>query len=141
MTGRTPARPLAGLCLLAAAAAHAVLIGPAAASAQVPPTSSLVLGGFHPAGTDEPRIQEAGAVLAAHVGGELASVDAAQSSTAPAVRLEITLADGARWSGQLGYLLAERRFVVRGEPLQLAPPPGEGEEEDTGSNDGSDSDE
>lgn len=130
MPRRTSARALAGFCLLAAAM-------PAAASAQ----SSTVLGGMRPAATDSPLIQEAAAVLAAHVGGELASVDAAQSSSAPAVQLEITLTDGARWSGRLGYRFAERRYVVSGEPVQLAPPPGEGDEVDTGSNQAPDEDE
>jgi len=137
MTGRTAARMLAAFCLLAAAAMPAV---PAAASAQFPTGASTVLGAWHAAGTGEPRIQEAGAVLAEHVGGELASVDAAQSQSSGAVRIEITLTDGARWSGQVGYAVAERRFVVRVEPLQLSPPTGEGEETDTGTNDGSDTD-
>jgi len=124
MTRFTAARALAGVCLLAM---------PAAAAAQLP-GSSTVLGGYRPAATDSPMIQEAAAVLAAHVGGELASVDAAESSSAPAVRLQITLADGARWSGVLGFRFPERRYVVSGEPLQLSPPPGEGDEVDTGSN-------
>src|SRR4051794_19853350 len=68
---------------------------PGSASAQ---GSSTVLGGYRPVATDNEIVQEAAAALAAHVGGELASVDSAQSGGL-SYRLEITLADGARWSG------------------------------------------
>ena len=129
---RPPARALAGACLLAAA----LLAGPAAAAAQ---SSSTVLGGYRPAATDDAMVQQAGAALAEQIGGELASIDSA-SSGGLSWRLEITLADGARWSGVVGIRLPDRSFVVSGQPVQLQPPPGEGEETDTGSNEAPDDD-
>ena len=127
---RPTLRALASACLLATVAA------PAAASAQ---SSSTVLGGYRPTATDSEMVQQAGAALAERVGGELASVDSAQSGGL-SFRLEITLADGARWSGTVGIRLPDRTYVVSGEPIQLSPPPGEGDEVDTGSNQAPDDD-
>jgi hypothetical protein len=103
---------------------------PGTASAQ---GSSTVLGGYRPADTDSELVQQAGAALAAQVGGELASVDSAQSGGL-SYRLEITLADGARWSGTVVIRLPGRNFEVNGQPTQLSG----GDETDTGTNDGSD---
>jgi hypothetical protein len=110
---------------------------PAAASAQ---PGSTVLGAQRPVATDTPRVQEAGAFLAEQVGGALASVDSATSGSTPFYHLEITLADGARWSGVVGHRPGDADWSVSGQPTQLSPPPGEGDEVDTGSNDGSDDD-
>jgi hypothetical protein len=121
MTIPTFARALACLCLLALPAA------PAAAA-----QSSTTLGGSRPVATDSELVQAAGAALAEQVGGELASVDAA-SAGGLTYRLEITLADGARWSGVL-LARPDRSFTVSGQPVQLSG----GEETDTGTNDGSD---
>ena len=131
---RPTLRALASACLLATVAAAPA--APAAASAQ---SSSTVLGGYRPAAPDGEMVQQAGAALAERVGGELASVDSAQSGGL-SFRLEITLADGARWSGTVGIRLPDRTYVVSGEPLQLSPPPGEGDEVDTGSNQAPDED-
>lgn len=122
---------LAGAFLLAAA-----LPAGAAAAAQ---SSSTVLGGYRPAATDDAMVQQAGAALAEQIGGDLASVDSA-SSGGLSYRLEITLADGARWSGVVSIRLPDRSFAVSGQPVQLQPPPGEGEETDTGSNQAPDED-
>jgi len=128
MTRRTVARALAGFCLLTAAAG-AMLTVPAAASAV---GQSTVLGGSRPVATDSELVQAAGAALAEQVGGELASVDTATAGGLT-YRLEITLADGARWSGVL-LARPDRSFTVSGQPVQLSG----GEETDTGTNDGSD---
>lgn len=132
---RPTVRALASAFQLATVAA--ALAAPAAASAQ---SSSTVLGGWRPTATDGEIVQQAGAALAERVGGELASVDSAQSGGGLSYRLEITLADGARWSGTVGIRLPDRTYVVSGEPLQLSPPPGEGNEVDTGSNQAPDDD-
>jgi hypothetical protein len=124
MTGRISARALAGACLLATA----TLAVPAAGQG-----SSTVLGGYRPVATDNEIVQEVAGILAAHIGGTLASVDAATHG-ALAYRLEITLEDGARWSGTVVVRPPGRNFAVSGEPVQLQPPPGEGDEVDTGSN-------
>ena len=129
MTTYTSARAL-GACLLAAAGAALAVATPATASAQ---GSSTVLGGYRPVATDGEIVQEAAAALAAQVGGELASVDSAQSGGL-SYRLEITLADGARWSGTVGIRLPGRNYEVIGQPVQLSG----GDETDTGTNDGSD---
>ena len=128
MTRRTSARSLAGFCLLTAACV-ATLTVPVAASAS---GQSTVLGGSRPVATDNALVQAAGAALAEQVGGELASVDAATVGGLT-YRLEITLADGARWSGVL-LARPDRSFIVNGQPVQLSG----GEETDTGTNDGSD---
>lgn len=135
MTRRTAARTLAGFGLLAIAAAMPAV----SAAAQDPATT--VLGGRRPMDPNTPIIQEAGAFLAAHLGGTLASVDAAQSwGGVPAHPIEITLTDGSRWSATI-RLQREPRFAVSGEPVQLAPPTGEGDEVDTGSNQAPEEDE
>ena len=126
MTISTSARAIAAASFLAMAAAGAML--PAAASAQ-----GRVLGGFNPVSTDDARVQGAAAFLAGQVGGELASVDAAQSQSTGNTnyRLEITLEDGARWSGQV-TANRDGSYAMMGEPAQLSG------ETDTGTNDGSD---
>ena len=132
MTMSRSMRALAAASLLAAATA--ALTVPAPASAQ-----GRVLGGFNAASTSDARVQGAAAFLAGEVGGELASVDSAsaQSTANTNYRLEITLADGARWSGQV-TASRDGGYAMMGQASQLAPPPGEGEETDTGTNDGSD---
>ena len=126
MTISTSARAIAAASFLAMAAAGAML--PAAASAQ-----GRVLGGFNSVSTDDARVQGAAAFLAGQVGGELASVDAAQSQSTGNTnyRLEITLEDGARWSGQV-TANRDGSYAMMGEPAQLSG------ETDTGTNDGSD---
>ena len=137
MTNRTSFRAGAGALLIAATAAGALLTAPAAASAQ-----GRVLGGFNAVSTDDARVQGAAAFLAEQVGGELASVDAAQSQSTGNTnyRLEITLEDGARWSGQV-TANRDGSYAMMGEASQLQAASGEGEETDTGTNDGSDDDE
>ena len=134
MTRRRSARTLSAALLLATAAAGAVLLaaGPAAAAMQ--------LGGFRAISTDDPAVQGAGAFLAEQAGGELASIDSAQyQSTANTnYRLEITLADGARWSGQITRDRNSGEYSMMGSPTQLSPATEEGG--DTGTNDGSDND-
>ena len=118
-----------GACLLTITAGAALATAtPGTAAAQ---GSSTVLGGYRPVATDNEIVQEAAAALAAQVGGELASVDSAQSGGL-SYRLEITLADGARWSGTVGIRLPGRNYEVSGQPVQLSG------ETDTGTNDGSD---
>jgi len=130
MTRRRSARTLSAALLLATAAAGAVLLaaGPAAAAMQ--------LGGFRAISTDDPAVQGAGAFLAEQAGGELASIDSAQyQSTANTnYRLEITLADGARWSGQITRDRNSGEYAMMGSPTRLSG----GDETDTGTNDGSD---
>jgi len=134
MTRRRSARTLSAALLFATAAAGAVLLtaGPAAAAMQ--------LGGFRAISTDDPAVQGAGAFLAEQAGGELASIDSAQyQSTANTnYRLEITLADGARWSGQITRDRNSGEYSMMGSPTQLSPATEEGG--DTGTNDGSDND-
>jgi hypothetical protein len=134
MTKRISARALGAAALLAAAAAGSALTLPAPAAAQ-----GRVLGGFNPASTSDARVQGAAAFLAGEVGGELASVDSAQAQSTASTnyRLEITLADSARWSGQV-TASRDGGYTMMGQASQLQPPPGEGEETDTGTNDGSD---
>lgn len=137
MTRLTFARAL-GVSLLTAATGAALATAlPVTASAQG--AASTVLGGYRPVATDGEIVQEAAAALAAQIGGELASVDSAQSGGL-SYRLEITLADGARWSGTVGIRLPGRNYEVSGQPIQLSPPPGEGDEVDTGSNQAPDDD-
>jgi hypothetical protein len=123
---------------LVSALAGAVLIpgAPAAAAA------AMQLGGFRAIATDDANVQGAGAFLAEQVGGELASVDSAQyQSTANTnYRIEITLADGARWSGQITRDRTSGDYAMMGSPTQLSPPTGEGDEPDTGSNQSPDDD-
>jgi hypothetical protein len=66
MTRRTSARRLAGLCLLAAAAAM-----PVAASAQTTPQTGTFIGNYRPVATDDPIVQEAAAFLAEQAGGAI----------------------------------------------------------------------
>jgi hypothetical protein len=134
MTTRTSTRTLGAALLLATAAAGAVFLaaGPAAAALQ--------LGGFRAISTDDPAVQGAGTFLAEQAGGELASIDSAQyQSTANTnYRLEITLADGARWRGQITRDRTSGEYSMMGAPTQLSPATEEGG--DTGTNDGSDDD-
>jgi hypothetical protein len=127
MTRRTSARRLAGLCLLAAAAAM-----PAAASAQTTPQTGTFLGNYRPVATDDPLVQEAAAFLAEQAGGELASVESATRG-GTTYRLEITLADGSRWSGG-PVRQPDGSFWSCCAPTQLSQSSGEGEAVDHGSN-------
>lgn len=138
MTRRTSARGLAAAVLLVAAAGAAfTLTAPAAASAQ-----GTVLGGFRPMATDDANVQGAGAFLAEQVGGELASVDSAQyqGMLNTNYRVEITLADGARWSGQMTRDRNSGEYSMMGSPAQIQPATGD-DEPDTGSNQAPDDDE
>lgn len=125
MTRRASAHVFAGALLLAAGAGL-VTATPAAAAMQ--------LGGFRAMSTDDPAVQGAGTFLAEQVGGELASVDSAQyqSTASTNYRIEITLADGARWSGQITRDRNSGDYSMMGSPTQLSG------ETDTGTNDGSD---
>ena len=127
MSLRSKARAFGGVfVILSAAGATLALSVPAAAAMQ--------LGGFRAISTDDPAVQGAGAFLAEQAGGELASIDSAQyQSTANTnYRLEITLADGARWSGQITRDRNSGEYSMMGAPTQLSG------ETDTGTNDGSD---
>ena len=103
--------------------------------------AAMQLGGFRAIATDDANVQGAASFLAEQVGGELASVDSAQyQSTANTnYRVEITLADGARWSGQITRDRNSGEYSMMGSPNQLQPASG-GDEVDHGTNDGSDGD-
>jgi hypothetical protein len=128
MTRLRSARTLAATLLLVATAAGAGLV------TFIPAAAAMQLGGFRAISTDDPAVQGAGAFLAEQAGGELASVDSAQyQSTANTnYRLEITLSDGARWSGQITRDRTSGEYSMMGSPTQLSG------ETDTGTNDGSD---
>ena len=134
MTLGTSARAFGSAFLLVAASAGTAFL------TAIPAASAMQLGGFRAMSTDDPAVQGAGTFLAEQVGGELASVDGATLGSTPFYTLEITLADGARWSGVVGHRPGQPGLSVSGQPTQLSPPPGEGDEVDTGTNDGSDDD-
>ena len=122
MTARTSARALAAFCLLAT---PAVMPAPAAAT-QI----GLFIGTYRPIATDDEQVQGAGAAMAEHVGGELASVDEATKGGA-SFRVQITLADGSRYRG-VATRQQDGSYVVHGQPTQIQG------ETDHGTNDGSD---
>ena len=117
------------------ALAGALLLAPAMLAIGAAPAAAVQLGGFRAMSTDDPAVQGAASFLAEQVGGELASVDSAQyQSTANTnYRIEITLADGARWGGQITRSRDSGDYSMMGSPTQLQGASGD-DETDTGSN-------
>jgi hypothetical protein len=114
----------------------ALLLAPAMLAIGTAPAAAVQLGGFRAMSTDDPAVQGAASFLAEQVGGELASVDSAQyQSTANTnYRIEITLADGARWGGQITRSRDSGDYSMMGSPTQLQGTSGGDDETDTGSN-------
>jgi hypothetical protein len=130
MTRRRSARTLSAALLLATAAAGALLLaaGPAAAAMQ--------LGGYRAVSTDDAGVQAAAAFAAGEVGGSLQSVDSAQAQSVAGVnyRLTITLDGGAVWQ------VVVYRNLQGEHSLTSSSQTSAGDGPDTGTNDGSDSD-
>ena len=124
------------------ALAGALLLAPALLAVGAAPAAAVQLGGFRAMSTDDPAVQGAASFLAEQVGGELASVDSAQyQSTANTnYRIEITLADGARWGGQITRSRDSGDYSMMGSPTQLQGAGGD-DETDTGSNQAPDDEE
>jgi len=125
-------RALGGLSLALSGAGVTLTIGAPAAAAQ-----GRVLGGFNNISTDDAGAQGAGAFLAEQAGGELASVDSAQAQSTlnTNYRVEIALSSGARWRGQMTRDRNSGEYSMMGEATQISPA---SDEQDTGTNDGSD---
>jgi hypothetical protein len=125
------------------ALAGALMIAPPMLAIGAAPAAAVQLGGFRAMSTDDPAVQGAGSFLAEQVGGELASVDSAQyQSTANTnYRIEITLADGARWGGQITRDRNSGDYSMMGSPTRLQGASGGDDETDTGSNQAPDDEE
>ena len=129
---RTSARALGSAFLILSSAGATLAIS-------IPAAAAMQLGGMRAVSTDDAGVQAAAGFAAGEVGGSLHSVDSARQQSAAGTRyqLTITLEDGAIWDVTV-FRNLQGEFSLEASN-QTQPAPGE-DGPDTGSNDGSDSD-